>query len=369
MTAESPEQPNHSQSNDAQSNDIDSGTLLRSLRRKEGTWVAWGRACQALQKAGYSPQQIFEDTGFESVQQNQIVVATQVYDSMLAAGIPDAVRSHFEQRGSDTLYEFRILSQQERAAAACLVLEKGIDSEAARDVAKAIKEYSRRTTPPVGFAPFSEHPGDAIAYHYWRLARQQSNLSERSRLIAQGLKFASTESARHEIEALLTDTSVKSSRSAPYLPLYRMDSEEQLPRILPVVGKLPLSADDLKAVPLIEDEGPFRMVRFAGAGAWIPVPGWQVVWSAEDPVVILAESDQFPMPLQGKKEDVLVVIDRAKRQWNDDAYFIIEQDNQLQIRWFEDEPSLSLLGQVILILRPKKILDEDYTYDPWQIEE
>jgi hypothetical protein len=52
----------------------DSGTvnvedLLQLLRRKESNWVKWGQACQQLQKAGYSSQQIFEETGFEPIQQ------------------------------------------------------------------------------------------------------------------------------------------------------------------------------------------------------------------------------------------------------------------------------------------------------------
>ena len=39
--------------------------LLRKLRQKQGNWVEWGAAIASLQKAGYNPQQIFEETGFE----------------------------------------------------------------------------------------------------------------------------------------------------------------------------------------------------------------------------------------------------------------------------------------------------------------
>jgi hypothetical protein len=363
MTAEPPEQPN------SQSSNPDVADLVRSLRRKEGTWVEWGRACQTLQKSGLSPQQIFEATGFEPMQQNQIIVAAQVYASMMSSGVSDAVRSHFEQRGSDTLYEFRILTQDERSAAATLAVEKGFDSEAARDVAKAIKEYSRFASPPQEFASFAECPGDAVAYHYWKLARQQADLQARSRLIALGFKFVESAGGRQQLERLLTDFTVTRSRSAPSLPIYRVDSEEELPRILPVVGRMPLTAADLKAVPLVEDDGPFRMVKFSGTGAWVPVPGWQVVLIAEDPVVLFMTNDQFPNPLPGRVEEVLVVVDRAQRQWHADSYFLIEHDNQLQIQWFEDDPAVTLLGRVILVLRPKKVLDEEYTKDPWQIEE
>ncbi|MDX2211861.1 MAG: RuBisCO accumulation factor 1 [Oculatellaceae cyanobacterium bins.114] len=345
---------------------IDVEDLLRSLRRKEGTWHNWGQACQQLQKVGYNPQQIFEATGFEPIQQNQIVVAAQVYESIQKSGVSTSVQDRFERTGSDSLYELRILNQGDRAAAAELLVEKGIDSEGAKEVAKALKDFSRLSNPP---AEFASPPGDAVAYHYWRLARQQSDLQMRSRLIAMALRFANSESARRQVEQLLTDFTVSQTKKAPTLPIYRLESESELPRILPVVGKLPLTISDLQAVPLLEEEGAFRLVKFSGTGAWVPVPGWQVVFSAEDPVVILADSDQLPHSLPGAVEEVLVMIDRAQREWDDLSYFVIEQEGQLQFQWFAEPSNVQLLGRVLVVLRPKKVLDEDFNKELWQIEE
>ncbi|NEQ97151.1 MAG: hypothetical protein F6K30_10560 [Cyanothece sp. SIO2G6] len=370
---------------DAESPDTE--TLLQQLRRKQGTWIEWGQSCQTLQKAGLSPQAIFEATGFEPVHQNQIMVAAQVFNSILSQGISGTVRSHFEQRGSDTLYEFRILSQTARAKAATLVLDKGIDSEGSRDVAKAIREYTQRSQPPEGFAPFDDHPGDAVAYHYWRLARQQGDLQARSRLIAMGLRFVSSPMARQAIEQLLTDFTVETKRPTPTLPSHRFDDDDTTPRIMPVVGHLPLSIADVKAVPLVEAEGPFNMVKFSGTGAWIPLPGWHVVQLAEDPVVLLATSDQLPGLRIGHvdaPEEVLVVVDRARRQWNADHYFLTtatpesqpsdhptqngDTNPQVTVQWSDEAMTTPILGQVILVLRPKRILDENLANDPWQVE-
>ncbi|MBW4582554.1 MAG: hypothetical protein KME42_23535 [Tildeniella nuda ZEHNDER 1965/U140] len=354
--------------------DVDTESLLKSLRRKEGTWVEWGQACQALQKAGYSPQAIFEATGFEPIQQNQIIVGGQVYASAVSAGVPDAVKSHFERKGSDLLYEFRILTQPERAAAAILSVEKGIDLDEARDVAKAIKDFSRLGGLPEGF---TDHPGDAIAYQSWKLARQKSDLQERSRLIARGLRFVHSDDARKQIERLLTDFSVVRTIPAPLLPVYRLEDED-LPRVLPVVGRLPLTKADLQAVPVVDAIEPFGMVKFEGAAAWVSIPGWQVVLTATDPVVLWCDSQDLPTPLPGRREEVLVVVDRAQREWKSDRYFIAEEADQLHIQWSDVLPEMPLLGTVILIMRPKKILDEAYTkdyfgsrpgYDGWQTEE
>lgn len=346
--------------------DVDIEALLRSLRRKQGSWVDWGHACQTLQKAGYSPQVIFEETGFEPIQQNQVVVAAQVYTSALNHGVSEAVKAHFGHRGSDVLYELRILTQSERAALAELSHEKHLDMDEARDAARAVKDFSRLGSIPEGF---TEHPGDAIAYQAWKLAKQKSDLQERSRLIGKGLRFAYSESARQKVEQLLTDFSVTPTTPAPTLPVYRLDSEEQLPRVLPVVGRLPLTPSDLQAVPLVESIEPFGMVQFSGTAAWVPVPGWQVVLAADDPIVILCDSQTLPTRLPGKQEEVLVVVDRSQREWNPHRYFLAEQSNQLQIQWFEQAPEVPIWGQVIVIMRPKKILDENYTKEIWQIDE
>jgi hypothetical protein len=340
--------------------------LLRKLRQKQGNWVEWGIAIATLQKSGYNPQVIFEATGFEPIQQNQVVVGAQVYNSIEKVGVSEAVRSHFSTRGSDVLYELRLLSQEERAAAAELSFIHKIDVDGAREIAKAIKDYSWLRTLPEGF---SAHAGDAVAYQAWKLARQNSDLAERSRLIAKGLRFAHTDSARKQLEQLLVDFTVVPKRPAPLLPFYRFDSEEELPRILPVVGKLPLTKQDLQAVPMITAIEPFQMVKFAGEQAWIPLPGWQVLLNAEDAVVILAQGDRLPNQKQSTKEEVVIVVDRAQRQWDANSYFVVDNAGELDIQWLETEPEISILGKVIVIVRPKRILDEEVTKEPWLIDE
>jgi hypothetical protein len=346
-------------------NSVDVDALLQGLRRKEGNWVEWGQACQTLQKAGLNPQQIFEATGFEPIQQNQIVVAGQVYDT-IAAQISEAALTHYSGRASDTLYELRILTQADRAAAAELIFSQRLDADDAREIARAVKEFSRLSSPP---DEFTAHPGDAIAYSTWKAARQKSDLQERSRLIAKGLKFAHSVTARKAIEQLLVDFTVTPARPAPRLPVYRLESDEELPRIIPVVGQFPLTKSDLDAVPLTEEVGTFQLVKFSGTGAWVTLPGWQVIRRAQDPVVILGQSNQLPNPLPGTPEEVVIVVDRADRAWNADHYFLIAEDEQLALRWFEETPSVPLLGRVILVMRPKKILDENYTQELWQWEE
>lgn len=340
--------------------------LLLLLRRKEGSWVEWAHACQMLQKAGYSPQAIFEETGFEPIQQNQIIVAAQVYDTMVNVGVSDAAKEFFGRKSSDVLYELRILTQRDRAVTADFLFSHKLDADEAHEIARAVKDFSRFGGTNEAF---TDHPGDAVAFQAWKAAKQKSDLQERSRLIARGLRFAHSATARKAIEQLLTDFTVTPKRQAPRLPTYRLESDEELPRIVPVVGKLPLSKADFDAVPFVDAVGAFQLVQFSGTGAWVTLPGWQVVRSAEDPIALLCDSDKLPNPFPGAAEEVVVLVDRARRDWEADSYFVVAEDEQLQLRWFEEAPEVKLLGRVVLVMRPKKVLDEEYTKELWQLDE
>jgi len=341
--------------------------LVIQLRRKEGTWVEWGKACQALQKSGMNPQALFEATGFEPTQQNLVIIAAQVYDSVVKAAAPEAVQTHFGQRGSDILYELRILTQRDRARAAEVALQQGLDADTIKDVAKAIKEYSYFKAPPNGF---TETAGDAVAYNYWKLARQQADLAARSRLIAQALRFATSEGARQQIETLLTDLTVVQSRPAPTLPTYRLETDSELPMVIPLAGQLPLSPEDFQAIPVIVPEEPFGLVKSAGPAAWVPVPGWQVILQAEDPIGILAKPKQLPNVQNPENpETVLLVCDRAQRHWEADSYFFTAQGDTVTVEWLPEATDQKLLGKLLVVMRPKRILDENYTRELMQFEE
>ncbi len=343
-------------------------TLKTQLRRKEGNWVEWGKACNTLQKASLSPQAIFEATGFEPIQQNQLIVASQVFDSMVAGGVSDSARTHYETRGSDSLYEFRILAHSDRAAAADFAYSNELDSDQVKEIVKGLRDFTYSETPPPGF---EKTMGDAAAYYYWRLARQQGDLQVRSRLIAQSLRFVTSSSARSQIEKLLTDFSVVKQKLAPRLPIFRLENEADAPVIMPVAGQMPIPTADYSAVPGANPEEPFGMVKFSGTGAWLPVPGWLVILKAEDPIALLANGSDLPnLPDHlSATEPVMVIVDRAKRDWDEFSYYAIDAGGVIAFKWFDEAPQEKLLGSIILIMRPQKILDASYIQEYWQTDE
>ena len=354
-----------SQNSQIQISEAEAQELMRSLLHKEGSWVEWGQGCQKLQQAGYSTQKIFEDTGFQNSQQNLVIVAAQVFDNLVQADVAPEILDYFRGPRSDVLYEFRVLNQQQRVDASKLAYDKRIDLDGASLVAKAIKDVSRMSQLPEAF---TNHSGDWVAYLSWRRAKGQKDLQQRSRLIAQGLKFAHSPSAREAIEQLLSDFSVTNSVSEPLLPLYRMELEEELPRIVPLAGAYPISSQEISTVEQVEIREPFSHIK-ANGGSYVPIPGWQVILKAEDPVGYLCPSNLLPKYLGGKVEEVLVIIDRANQTWDINSYFVVEIEGKLELRWWSTEPEAPIVGQLVLILRPKKILDEGNITQPWQMDD
>ncbi|MEL6928306.1 MAG: RuBisCO accumulation factor 1 [Cyanobacteria bacterium J06600_6] len=354
-----------SQDSQVQMSETEAVELMRSLLHKEKTWVEWGQGCHKLQKAGYSTQRIFEDTGFQNSQQNLVIVAAQVFNNLLEANVAPEVLDYFRGPRSDVLYEFRLLNQQERVDASLLAYDKKINIDGAALVTKAIKDVSRMSQLPEAF---TKHPGDWVAYLAWKRAKSQKDLQQRSRLIAQGLKFAHSTTAREAIEQLLSDFSTINTASEPLLPLYRMELEEELPRIVPLAGSYPISSQEISAVKQVEIREPFSHIQ-ADGGSYVPIPGWQAVLKAKDPVGYLCPSNLLPKYLGGNVEEVFVLVDRANKTWDINGYLVVEIAGKLEIRWFDSPPQELIIGQLVLILRPKKILDEGNLTQPWQMDD
>ncbi len=342
-------------------------SLFLMLRRKEKNWLEWGKACYLLQRVGHSTQAIFEATGFEPVQQNQVIVAAQVYESLVQGQAEAGVQAHFQQRGSDVLYELRLLNQEQRVKAASLALQQRLELDDAKELAKAYQEFARLRQKPEGFG---DDPGDALAYQFWRLARARVDLQDRSRLIAKGLRFAASTPARKKLEELLTDFTVVVSRPAPTMPLYRLETETDLPRVVPLLGTLPLAVQTVTEAGTVQPiEHPFPVVSTAAGGTWLPLPGWPSIVAAQDPIAVETRSETLPNPPAGRSQPVVVVLDRASREWDGESYYGVDRSGQLALDWFEEAPTEPIVGRVVVVLRAPRIFDEDAITVPWQLDE
>jgi hypothetical protein len=336
--------------------------LLQMLRRKEQTWVDWGKACQQLQRSGYTSVQIFEETGLEPVQQNQVIVAAQVYESILALGLDATVQSHFQYRGSDVLYEFRGLTPPQRLQAAVFAHQRRFDADQARELGKAYREFHQLKELPAGF---QDHPGDALAYQYWRWARERGDLQERSRLIAQGLTVVQSTSARQQLQQLLTQWDLSLNQTPPRWPFYRLESEDGSPLILPVCTLSTPAA--LRAIPPLrpQDDAGFWIYPASPQnqgqyeGKYIAVPGWQLLRNAQDPLGVRVAVGDLPYlnmadwQLQ-ESDPLLLIVDRGVQDWQNDRFYLVDHSGSVGIDWFPQSGDHPILATILLVVRPAR---------------
>ncbi|PLS68242.1 MAG: hypothetical protein CV045_09010 [Cyanobacteria bacterium M5B4] len=85
---------------------------------------------------------------------------------------------------------------------------------------------------------FTDHPGDAVAYQAFKACQSIPDLAQRTQLISRGLRYAHSESARKQIEQLLTAPRLPTPYP-PGCPSTASTAMNNCPRIFPVAGKFP----------------------------------------------------------------------------------------------------------------------------------
>ncbi|MFM6058111.1 MAG: RuBisCO accumulation factor 1, partial [Microcystis aeruginosa] len=61
--------------------------------------------------------------------------------------------------------------------------------------------------------------------------------------------------------------------------------------------------------------------------------------------------------------------DRVFAEWDVNNYYLVERDNSVFLQWFDSSPDVTILGELVLILRAKNILDEKNITEPWQMDD
>ncbi|KAG1354918.1 putative Rubisco accumulation factor 1.2, chloroplastic [Cocos nucifera] len=171
------------------------------LRNRLGLWHEYAPLITTLANDGFTPPSIEEVTGISGVEQNRLVVAVQVRDSLLSSSFdPDLLAFFDAGGGADLLYELRFLNAAQRVAAAQCVVEQRFDQKAAQELARAVKDFPRRRGDD-GWACFSTaRPGDCLAYTHFRLSREALSAGDRIAALERAMEAAETEGAKKRIE-------------------------------------------------------------------------------------------------------------------------------------------------------------------------
>ncbi|KAL5981373.1 Rik1-associated factor 1 [Asimina triloba] len=387
--------PPSSQSGPHQSLSLDD--LLGILRNRLGLWHHYAPHISTLHRHfSFSAPALEESTGISGGEQNRLIVAVQVRDSLIASKVDDQVLSFFDiPGGAELLYELRLLSAAQRAAAARYFADRRVeDTKAAQDVARAIKDFPRRRGEE-GWECFSPTPGDCLAFMHFRLSREHRNEPERTVALQRAMEAVDTDRAKLRVSedfwkgqegAADADDGDAARRAARVrVPVVRMRigevAEASSVVVMPVCGAEE-GESGVAGAPDCCTRGEFGIVTAEKPwGKWVVLPGWGPVAEIEKGGIVVGFKDGRVLPWKvGRKsymeEEILVVVNREKKDVVEEEgfYLVVNSQSQGQDGGLRLERGDKLkdggvqdsLGMVALVVRPPtnendlQLLEEDW---------
>jgi hypothetical protein len=312
---------------------------------------------------------IEEETGMTGVEQNIIVVGSQVRNSLKANGFDEEKLRTFDLGGGELLYELRILSAQQRRTSAEFVIERKMSPKEACELARSVKDFERRKNSE-GYKEFTSAPGDCLAFAFYRKSIECQDEEEIEKNLQKGLQFCVSDKAKAKFRDALKKLAGKTVSEEPeeeektFLQVIRLLGGEavgtNLPVMLPVADATLKSFEDVPSVRP-QGEGPFNVFSINAWASWVALPGWHPIVSAGAPVAVNFP-DAAKIPLQSNKngvprlqEPTLIIVDKSDTEADDNQclYVVAQRDSQeLSISSAGKVLDSRVLGRVIFALRP-----------------
>lgn len=358
-------------------------------------WFEYAPLISALVQEGFTPPTLEEITGIAGVEQNCIVVAAQVRDSLVQSEIDNEILSFFDITGAELLYEIRLLSNSQRAAAARYLVLNGLDARMAQELARAIKDKPRRIGEK-GWDSFDDDlPGDCLAFMYFRQAHEHKSISSldlwRSAL-EKSLKALESENARkqvlEELERKADDAENVGGAAVQEVkvPVVRMKigevAEANAVAVLPVCRAEDGEAEVEEAPWECGCRGDFGVVEAEkGWRRWVVLPWWKPMAVLKRGGVVVAFNNATVLPWRANKwnrnEAILVVADRGRKAVvaDDGFYLVVGGGNGNVEEGLTVKTGLALkkssvkesLGTVVLVVRPpREEYDDQISDEDWE---
>ncbi|XP_027111212.1 rubisco accumulation factor 1.1, chloroplastic-like [Coffea eugenioides] len=371
---------------------LDTNGRLEILSNRLGLWFEYAPLISALFQEGFTPPTLEEITGISGVEQNRLVVAAQVRESLVQSEIDPDILSFFDTGGAELLYEIRLLSASQRASAAKYLVLNKFDARMTLELARAIKDKPRRKGEK-GWESFDgDLPGDCLAFMYFRQAQEHRTASspELSRsALERALQAVESENGRERVLEELEGKKdgedkdkVGAAADRVVVPVVRMQIGEVAESS--VVAVLPVCRAEEREVKVEEAPwecagvGDFGVVEAEkGWSRWVVLPGWEPVAGLKRGGVAVAFKNARVLPWRAKKwnrgEAILVVADRGRKGvvTDDNFYLVVGGGNGSVGEGLKVERGLELkeigvkesLGTVVLVVRPPREEYDDQLSD------
>lgn len=333
-----------------------------------------------LIQEGFAPPMLEEITGISGVEQNRLVVGAQVRDSLVQSGVDEETLEFYDKGGAELLYEIRLLSLNQRAAAARYMLENKFEPGDAQELARAIKDFPRRRGDR-GWDWFDYNlPADCLGFMYYRQAMEYRETELRVSALEKAMNIAASEAAKgwvlKELDGNDGDGEGQGRSGGVVdgvkVPVVRLNlgeiAEATVVAILPVCGAGDRGKGLEEAPWESAPKGDFGIVEAEKDwGRWVVLPAWEPVMRVKRGGVVVAFNDARALPWRVnrwyKEESILVVVDRERKEVEfDDGFYLYLTEDELKVERgsiLKEKSISATLGTVVIVVRPPREDDEN----------
>ncbi|CAL4942119.1 unnamed protein product [Urochloa decumbens] len=369
---------------------LDLTQRLEVLRDRLGQWHEYAPLISALSRDGFTPSSIEEATGISGVEQNCLVVASQVRDSLLsesAAFPPDLIPYFDSIGGADLLYELRFLNARQRADAARHAIDYRLEPRGVRELARSMKDFPRRRGVDEGWEAFDRaSPGDCLAFARFRQSRERIDVAERVADLERALQVVETEPARARVELELERARRKAAgeeveegedaatAARPPVNVVRLQygevAEATTVLLLPVVRETDGVAAMESAPRRTKSDVDLGIVEVDKAWArWAVVPGWGPVAAAAEEAVVIELADGRRLPWRtAEEEPVLVIANRGQKEVAEQGIYVLEKEGRLVVergKKLAEQGITAAAAEVLIVVRPPRDEDDMISDEEW----
>ncbi|RCV42708.1 hypothetical protein SEVIR_9G237400v4 [Setaria viridis] len=368
---------------------LDLTQRLEVLRERLGQWHEYAPLISALSRDGFTPSSIEEATSITGVEQNCLVVASQVRDSLLSetAAFPPDLLPYFDSYGGpDLLYELRFLNARQRADAAKHAIDYRLEPKGVRELARSMKDFPRRRAVDEGWEAFDgASPGDCLAFARFRQSREAIDVDDRIAELNRALQVVATETARARLELEMERARKKAAgeeveegeddtASRPAVNVVRLQygevAEASTVLLLPVVRETDGVAAMESAPRRTKTDVDLGIVEVDKAWArWAVVPGWGPVAAAAEEAVAIELADGRRLPWRtAEEEPVLVIANRGQKEVAEQGSYVLEKEGRLVVergRKLAEQGITVAAAEVLIVVRPPRDEDEMISDEEW----
>ncbi|XP_076883023.1 rubisco accumulation factor 1.1, chloroplastic-like [Bidens hawaiensis] len=367
---------------------LDTAERLDVLTNRLGLWYEYAPLIPPLIQEGLDPSALDEITGISGAEQNRLVVGAQVRESLVQSGVDDETLAFYENGGAELLYEIRLLSATQRAAAAKYMAENRFEPGEANELARSIKDFPRRRGDR-GWDSFDYTlPTDCLAFMYYRQALENRDSELRVAALEKALSVAESDNAKAWITKELDgnegdaegqgrDGGIVDGVKVPVVRLNLGEiAEATVVAVLPVCGAGDRGKEVAEAPWEYAGKGDFGMVEAEKDWArWVVLPAWEPVVKVKRGGVVVAFSDARALPWRVKRwykeEPILVVVDRERKEVvADDGFYLVLSEDELKVERgvaLKEKGKIESLGSVVIVVRPpREDTENEFAEEDWE---